>query len=183
VGSGNNAIQNTNSYGTLVSNFDEMGDFTFSGTMTATLDSFNDNDIMGVVFGWQDSDNHYRLGWEGGGFNDEGTGASGMWLVEEVAGVDTVLFQVEVLWNDLIDYTFFVGREGNEISFNLGGESGTFTNTSFMNGAIGFYTESQTANFTGLASVPVPPSEVSAPTSLAILGLGLLGLASVRRKS
>ncbi|MEC7469563.1 MAG: hypothetical protein VYC51_06920, partial [Pseudomonadota bacterium] len=54
VGTGNNAIQNSNSYGTLVSDFVETGDFSFFGTMTATTASFNDNDIMGIVFGWQD---------------------------------------------------------------------------------------------------------------------------------
>ena len=123
VGSGNNAIQNSNSYGTLVSDFVETGDFSFFGTMTATTASFNDNDIMGIVFGWQDDMNHYRLGWEQGGFNDACSGASGMWLVEEVAGVSTILFQTEQFWADLVEYNFIVGRSGNDISFSLDGVS------------------------------------------------------------
>lgn len=185
VGSGNNAIQNSNSYGTLVSDFVETGDFSFFGTMTATTASFNDNDIMGIVFGWQDDMNHYRLGWEQGGFNDAGSGASGMWLVEEVAGVSTILFQTEQFWADLVEYNFIVGRSGNDISFSLDGVSQTFTNTSFMSGRVGFYTESQTANFSGLTSVPQAPDnlgKVPAPAPLGLLGLAL-GLLAIRRKA
>lgn len=185
VGSGNNAIQNSNSNGSLVSDFVENGDFSFFGTMTATMASFNDNDIMGIVFGWQDDMNHYRLGWEQGGYNDGGSGASGMWLVQEVSGVSTILFQTEQFWTDLVEYNFIVGRSGNDISFSLDGVSQTFTNTSFMSGKVGFYTESQTANFSGLTSVPQAPEdldEVPAPAPLGLLGLAL-GMLAIRRKA
>ena len=108
-----------------------------------------------------------------------------MWLVEEVAGVSTILFQTEQFWADLVEYNFIVGRSGNDISFSLDGVSQTFTNTSFMSGRVGFYTESQTANFSGLTSVPQAPDnlgKVPAPAPLALLGLAL-GLLAIRRKA
>lgn len=182
---GNQAVQNNNSYGTIVSDFSFTGDFNFSGTMTPTYPAggFNDNDILGLVFGWQDPSNHYRLGWEQGGFNDI-SGASGMFLVRELAGVSTILFQQEIFWADNVDYNFIVGRSGNDISFSLGGVSQSFTDTTFMSGNVGFYTESQTARFGGLASAPeAPGGEVSSPAPLALLGLGLVGLFVARKRS
>lgn len=177
---GNQAVQNSNSYGTIVSDFSFTGDFSFNGVMTPTTVSFNDDDILGLVFGWQDPSNHYRLGWEQGGFNDSASGASGMFLVKEVAGTSTILFQTEVFWQDNTDYNFVVGRSGNDISFSLNGIAQSFTDTAFMSGKVGFYTESQTARFSGLTSQPQAPGTVSEPSSLALFGLALLGLTSRR---
>lgn len=180
---GNQAVQNSNSYGTIVSDFTFTGDFNFSGSMTPTTAVFNDNDILGLVFGWQDESNHYRLGWEQGGYNDI-SGASGMFLVRELAGVSTILFQQEAFWSDNVTYNFIVGRAGNDISFNLGGIAQSFTDTTFMSGNVGFYTESQTAMFGGLASAPTPPgSSVPEPTILALMGLGLAGIGWKRQKA
>jgi hypothetical protein len=182
---GNQAVQNNNSYGTIVSDFVTTGDFTFDGSMTPTTAAGNDNDILGIVFGWQDQSNHYRLGWEQGGFNDI-SGASGMFLVKEVAGTSTILFQQEIFWTDNVDYNFVVGRSGNDISFSLNGINQSFTDTAFMSGKVGFYTESQTARFGGLASDPTPPdtdAEVPVPAPLALIGLGLLGFAVRYKRS
>lgn len=187
---GNQAVQNSNSYGTIVSDFSFNGDFNFSGSMTPTTASFNDDDLFGLVFGWTDQSNHYRLGWEQGGYNDI-SGASGLYLVKEVAGVSSILFQQESFWTDNQDYDFLVGRSGNDISFSvtglIGGSTNTiqqsFTDTTFMSGNVGFWTASQTARFGGLASAPqAPSSSVPEPSTLAIFALGMMGLASRRFK-
>ncbi len=179
---GNQAVQNNNSNGTIVSDFSFSGDFNFSGVMTATTAAFNDNDLMGLVFGWQDESNHYRIGWEQGGQNDS-SGASGLFLVREVAGVSTILSQQEVFWQDNVGENFVVGRTGNQISFSIGGVSQSFTDTTFMSGHVGFWTASQTATFSGLASDPTPPPPaVPEPATVSILALGFACLALVRRK-
>tara|TARA_R110002124_G_scaffold182144_1_gene349563 strand:- start:7916 stop:8647 length:732 start_codon:yes stop_codon:yes gene_type:complete len=192
---GNQAVQNSNSDGTIVSDFLFNGDFNFSGFMTPTTASFNDNDLFGLVFGWQDASNHYRLGWEQGGYNDI-SGASGLFLVKEVAGVSSILFQQETFWADNVEYDFIVGRSGNDISFNLNGLEESFTDTTFMTGKVGFWTESQTARFGGLSSTvetpfcvlnPTDPScvstDVPVPAPIALIGLGLLGLRLRRQKA
>jgi len=175
---GNQGVQGTNSNGALISDFTLNGDFSFSGFARP---GSNDNDILGLVFGWQDHQNHYRLGWERGGYNDI-SGASGMFLIREIAGVSSILFQQETFWQNSVSYDFLIGRTGNNISFSWGGIDQSFNDTSFMDGHVGFYTESQHATFGGLASIPQAPNSVPEPSTLAVLGLGLLGFVARKYK-
>lgn len=185
---GNQAVQLNNQDATIVSDFSFTGDFNFTGTIQAiAVPGYNDDDNMGLVFGWQDEMNHYRLGWEqannNGGYGDI-TGARGMYLVKEVAGVSSILYETAVYWDDNVVYPFVVGRTGNDISFSLGGVSQAFTDTTFMSGHVGFFTESQRAAFGGLASAPEPPrTGVPTPAPLLLLGLGLAALGYTRKKA
>jgi len=152
--------------GSLISDFSLSGDFNFSGILhTPSAGS----EHLGFVFGWQDHDNHYRLGWTENGFHN-----AGIHLIQEKDGISSFLFQQDHFPQPDSNYNFFVGRTGNEILFSLGGIEQSFTNTSFMNGHVGLYTEFQDAGFSQLSVTTSVPE----PSTLAILGLGLLGLTS-----
>lgn len=187
VTGGNQASISNNAHTTLVSDFSTSGDFTYSGNMRAT----SDNDIQGVVFGWQNKDNHYRLGWEGGGYGDQGTSIQrGLWLIRESGGVDTVLFNISsLLWSAGTNYDFSITRTGGNLSFSmmLGGATlaaATVTDTTFMTGKVGVYVESNYSQFSNL-NVTEPAGVVPLPASLPFLmaGLGGLGLMARRRKA
>lgn len=185
---GTTATKAGNDSTTLVSDFSTSGDFTYTGSMR----SLNDNDNMGIVFGWQDANNHYRLGWEGGGYSDGGSSSQqGFWLIRETAGVDTVLFNIPSLFwaghNTTNIYDFSITRSGGDISFSmmLGTStlaSGTVTDSTFLSGKVGVYVESNASEFTDLSVAA--PNVVPLPASLPFLmaGMGGLGLISHRRK-
>ena len=54
----------------FVSDVTTSGDFTYTGTMRAT----NDNDTMGVVFGYADAANNFRISWSGSNIDEYGGG-------------------------------------------------------------------------------------------------------------
>ncbi len=188
VGTDNDVSQSRHSYGAFVSDFTTSGDFYFSGFMTPKIHhyvnsrgenmSYNDNDILGVVFGWENNYNHYRLGWEQGGLNDKSK-ASGLFLVKEVAGVSNILFQQEISWQDDMEYNFVVERSNDDISFTLNDISQSYTDTSFMSGHVGVYVEGQIAAFGDFATAP-SISTIPEPSTFAIFALGVIGLVSRR---
>ena len=205
----NTPKKSSNSSGGLISDFSLFGDFSFEGKFSPTMvnntscadsndNSCNDNDIIGLVFGWQDADNHYRLGWSQGDerYTDV-NGTQGLFLVEERAGVSTVLQNWGGLfWEDDNEYTFSISRVGSVINFALSGlmrntpgtqgaetsiatessysanDSITFniTNNTFVSGKIGVYTESQTGIFSSL--VARGTVDVVAPATFGLFAIG-----------
>ena len=153
---GNNAAQDLNGHSALISDYTHNSDFIFSGVVTPTDIAWNDNDIIGIVFGWQDSENHYRLGWEQDGLNDISS-ASGLFLVREVAGNSTILYQSEQFWQDNVDYNFNTYRSGDTIGFSLDNIVQSFVDSTFTSGKVGLYVESQSAQFAHLSSVATVP--------------------------
>ncbi len=178
---GNQVIQSRNAYGSFISDFTTSGDFQYSGFMNPTIINSDDNDLLGVVFGWQDHDNHYRLGWEQGGYNDS-SGASGLFLVKEVSGVSSILFQQEVFWDDNTQYDFNIERHNDDISFTLNGLNGSYTDTNFMTGHLGVYVEHQTATFGELSNKLPATLTVPEPSIFAIFALVMIGLVARRLK-
>lgn len=126
-----------NSSGTLVSDFRVKDDFSFSGIFSPTFASnhscekentCNDNDIIGLVFGWQDVDNHYRLGWNQGkqGKSDV-TGRDGLFLVREIEGKSKTLINYDsTFWVDEAVYEFSISRTGSTLALNIVGLTQNF---------------------------------------------------------
>jgi hypothetical protein len=126
----------SNSSGALISDISTTGNFTFSGTFSPTYaftasceaeNTCDDDDILGLVFGWQDASNHYRLGWsQGDGSNASGmkdiTGKTGLFLVKEENGdSNTIEHWNSDFWTENVDYTFSVSRFDDVISLMVEG--------------------------------------------------------------
>lgn len=174
-----------NGYGILYSPTDLMGDVEFTGTMTSIG---TDNDIMGVVFGFQDNNNYYRMGWEDGGFADASSERD-FWLVKEVAGVRTTLFTSNDEWVEQRPYDFRIARNGGNLEFSIFDTltmstiiSQTVADMSFMTGAFGVYTESQAASFTNLETNALGAAPVPVPAALPLMAGGLAGIGALRRR-
>lgn len=126
----------SNSSGALISDFSLDGNFNFSGIFSPTFASngscasentCDDDDILGLVFGWQDANNHYRLGWsQGDGTNSSGlkdvTGKTGLFLVKEENGnSNTIMNWGSDFWIEDVEYMFDISRVADTISFGLKG--------------------------------------------------------------
>lgn len=132
----NNPNKQSNSSGTLVSDFVLNGDFQFTGVFSPTYatngscaaeNTCDDDDILGLVFGWQDASNHYRLGWsQGDGTNKSGvkdiTGRTGLFLIKEEDGrSNTIANWKDVFWQENVLYKFSISRAANTIAFMIEG--------------------------------------------------------------
>ena len=117
-------IETTNGSGGLMSDFSIATDFSFSVRWKSLPFPGGgwDNDLWGLTFGFQDASNHYRLGWGGGGYPDQGpygltgTKATGLFFAKESSGTSTLLFNASsLLWQNNVDYDGTVFRTGDEI--------------------------------------------------------------------
>lgn len=182
-------IETTNGSGSLMSDFSMVGDSSFSVRVRSIPfpGGFLDNDVWGLAFGFQDTSNHYRLGWGGGGYTDYGpygvggTGATGLFFVKQSSGVGTLLFNdSSLLWQNNVDYDVTILRTGDNIAFSVVRVSDgvtlashTETDSDPVQGHVGVYVDSQTTRFTDFDVSPIPE-----PSTLIIWSLlGTLGIA------
>lgn len=127
-----------NSSGALISDFRLEDDFSFTGIFSPTFatniscereNTCNDNDIIGLVFGWQNEDNHYRLGWNQGGRQgvSDVTGRDGLFLVREIDGRSKTLVNYDsTFWVDEAVYQFSVVRSGSSLEIEIKGVTQDF---------------------------------------------------------
>lgn len=171
-----------NGSGALISDFTQTADFSFSTSIQAN----GDNDLMGIVFGWQDQNNTYGLTWGGGGV---GSQLNGIHLFREVAGVRTSLASLGGNWASNAVYGFSVARNGGNLSVAITSTQNNTTlfsqvvsDSTFLTGMVGFDVYSQAATFSFGNTQFSQVSDVPEPTSIAMWGLGALGLTFARRK-
>jgi hypothetical protein len=188
-----NTLTNGGNYsGVKVSDFSLDGDFSFTASITLRFD----NDLAGIVFGWQDVGNSYYLSWGGGGFHEGYPGWNGFgdWDGPQLTRFDdgvatTLVAQQQPLWTSG-EYDFTASREGNLLKVSLTQGAMTYFSTSveddtFLSGRVGIGTFSQgirlsQAQLTGGGGTD---QAVPEPSTLAVwLVLGAVGLAAMRRR-
>jgi PEP-CTERM motif len=159
---GQSSSQDTDRYGAIVSDFTSVGDFNFTGSLFMP----NDSDVAGLLWGFQDPNNHYRLSWDSSGRvkrvgltdgpyerpdllagpNPDRPGSKGLSIVKEVNGVSTFLAtNILLRWQKSVSYSYRVRRTGSNLFVSLlqGQQtlfSTTITDTTFMSGKVGFNT-------------------------------------------
>ncbi len=188
---GQSSSRDTERYGAIVSDFSSTGNFNFTGSLFMP----NDNDIVGLLWGYQDPNNHYRFSWGSGrvkrpgltdgpyerpdllaGPNTGQPGSRGLSIVKEVNGVSTFLAtNIPLQWQRSTQYDYRVNRAGNNLLVSiLQGQqtlfSTTIADTTFMSGKIGFNTAG-VETFYG-------NTQFTGVTSLASNTLGSLALSS-----
>ncbi len=163
----------------------------FNGSFSVSP-NWGDDDFIGFVFGWQNSDDYYLFDWKKNnqGFANEG------YTLSHITGADvdywdhtgsdiTVLgtsysnssgWEHGIVYNFTLNYTttgFTIDIDGTEI-FNQTGN--------FNTGKFGFYNYSQAGvTYQGFDQAPTP-NPVPEPTTMALVGAGLLlGASGIRR--
>lgn len=149
--SGTAVYYTTNNGSSIISNFTASGDFDFS----TRIWNSGDNDRYGVVFGWQNVDNHYRMSWEGGGQAD-GT-FRGLQLIREVNGVATALYTSSGYWANATQYDVKVFRTGSNVGMYITrvSDGAVMANVSvadnnFTSGKVGLWNSSQVTYYDNL---------------------------------
>jgi hypothetical protein len=188
--SGNSITGTGNHRGSLISDVSLNTDFSFSVNSIA-----RDDDAFGLLWGFQDTNNHYRLTWAQQ-WGESGVGSStqgsegifdGFKIIKESNGISSILYSsdTEYVRNHNYDISVLGTSNGFALSVkNLTNNTDIFnqsiTDTTFQSGKIGIHENYQNngnawSNFNVTTSVPEP-------SSLAIFSLVIIGLASRRMK-
>jgi hypothetical protein len=183
---------NLNHVGSLVSkvsvNIDSS--FNFSVNSRAT-----DNDTFGLIWGFQDLANHYRLSWSIG-FGESGVGAApssgqngiyeGLKIIKEVAGISSVIYSSDLEYGQNQNYTLSISGNTNGFTVdinNLSTSASVFNHsvgdTSFTSGKVGIH-ELYQEDGNVWSNFALQGTEVPEPSKLVIFALGLIAIASRR---
>ena len=185
--SGNTAKQTTNTHPAFLVSDQSYINNTFSGT----INSGNDDDKMGIVFGWQNSEDFYLIDWKRGNQNHGGLGGqakAGFYLSHISGSTIENDYWMHVNNVNLVDSDLrnLMGTTEYDYSLNYSDTGFTFTvnnevifseTGSFSAGKVGLYNAYQPNAFYSVSAVPEPSTY-----ALMLGGLGLVGLMATRRK-
>ena len=165
----------------FVSDVTTSGDFTYTGTMRAT----NDNDTMGVVFGYADAANNFRISWSGSNIDEY----DGLALIRETGGTSTRIYEeANNHWAVNKAYDFSITVAAGNISFSITEGSNTIASATVAaggstDGKLGVFIYSNYTNFTNLAYDLTPgTTAVPLPAGAPLLIAGIGAFAALRRR-
>ncbi len=189
VPDGSTVLQTTNGQPTYLLSDTNYINTKFDGKFG--VETGSDDDFIGFVFGYNNSTDFLLFDWKQG----NQAGASSGFTLSRISGSDVDYWlhtgtDINVLasdyngnngWADFTSYDFTLNYTSTSIKIDVGGNEIFNLTGSFSDGKFGFYNYSQAyVRYQGFEETVIP--SVPEPSAIALIGLGLLGLAATRRK-